>query len=173
MPKVASAKVAMAQINPDVDVQASQLRVDAAWLAAQVPAHDVVIDCTDNFTTRQVINLACVEARKPLVFGAAIQLAGQLSVFDTRRADSPCYACVFPPSEAPEEVSCASMGVFAPLVGIVGSLQASEAIQVLLGDSKLVGQLLMVQAQGSEFHRMGIKRNPNCPVCSHPAHSAA
>lgn len=173
MPKVASAKVAMAQINPDVDVQASQLRVDAAWLAAQVPAHDVVIDCTDNFKTRHLINAACVAAKKPLVFGAAIQMAGQLSVFDTRDAESPCYACLFPADQMPEEVSCASMGVFAPLVGIVGSLQASEAIQVLLGDSKLVGQLLMVQAQGSEFHRMGMKRNPNCPVCSHPAHSAA
>jgi len=172
MAKVASAKIAMADINPDIEVSAYQLRADDAWLAAQVPLHDVVIDCTDNFKTRHRINAACVAARKPLVFGAAIQMAGQLSVFDTRIDTAPCYACLFPADQMPEEVSCASMGVFAPLVGIVGSLQASEAIQVLLGRSELFGQLLMVQAQGSEFHRMGLSRNPACPVCGNRHTSA-
>ena len=171
MLKVDSAKEAIRQINPDIVVTTHPVRVDAAWLQSHIADCDVVIDCTDNFTTRQMINLACVEARKPLVFGAAIQLAGQLSVFDTRRADSPCYACVFPPSEAPEEVSCATMGVFAPLVGIVGSLQASEALQVLLGQSRLIGHLLMVQAQGSECDRLRLKRNPTCSVCA--SHRAA
>lgn len=163
--KVASGAQAIAAINPDCDVQALHQRADDCWLKASVAGYDAVVDCTDNFATRHSINAACVAAGKPLVSGSAIQMAGQLSVFDTRQPHSPCYACVFPSNQPPGETSCASMGVFAPLVGIVGSMQASETLQVLLGQSRLTGELLLIQAQGTYVERMRVTKRVGCEVC--------
>lgn len=163
--KVASGAQAIAAINPDCDVQALHQRADDCWLKASVAGYDAVVDCTDNFATRHSINAACVAAGKPLVSGSAIQMAGQLSVFDTRQPHSPCYSCVFPSNQPPGETSCASMGVFAPLVGIVGSMQASETLQVLLGQSRLTGELLLIQAQGTYVERMRVTKRVGCEVC--------
>jgi len=114
-----------------VRVSAIAERADATLLDRLVAQADVVLDCCDNFATRQAVNRACVQHGKPLVSGAAIRMDGQVSVFDPRQADSPCYACVFPPEPAPEETLCATMGVFAPLVGIIGTVQAAEALKLL------------------------------------------
>jgi molybdopterin-synthase adenylyltransferase len=142
------------------------LRVDAQALDELVPLADVVIDCCDNFATRQAINAACFAHGKPLVSGAAIRFDGQVSVFDPRRADSPCYACVFPPDQQLEEAQCATMGVFAPLVGIVGAMQASEALRLLAGvGTSLAGRLQMLDARGMEWSEMRVRRDPACRVC--------
>jgi len=165
--KVASAQAAVAAINPDVHVEALVERADDALLDDQVPRADVVVDCTDNFTTRHAINRACVRHGKPLVSGAAIRFDGQLTVVDPRRADSPCYACLFPPNSGVEEVRCATMGVFAPLVGIVGTMQAAEALKVLTGlGSRLVGRLLMIDGRDMAFTSLALPRQPDCPVCA-------
>jgi len=139
-------------------------------LDAQVAAADVVLDCTDNFATRHAINRACVRHRKPLVSGAAIRFDGQVSVFDLRREDAPCYHCLFPDGEDVEEVNCATMGVFAPLVGIVGSTQAAEAIKIVTGTgTSLSGRLLMLDALAMKWHEVRVSRDPGCPVCGHHA----
>ena len=167
-PKVSSAAVAMAAVNPDVIVNALQMRADTALLDRLVNAADVVIDCCDNFATRQAVNRACVAHAKPLVSGAAIGFDGQVSVFDTRRADAPCYACLFPPDSAIDEARCATMGVFAPLVGIIGSMQAAEALKLLApvdGALNLAGRLLLLDAMSMEWTSIRIARNPACPVC--------
>jgi molybdopterin-synthase adenylyltransferase len=165
-PKADSVREAIAAINPDVQVNAIRQRADDALLDALVPTADVVIDGCDNFATRQMVNRACVRHRKPLVSGAAIRLDGQLAVFDAREAEAPCYACVFPPQADVEEVRCATMGVFAPLVGIVGTLQAAEALKILSGlGSRLTGRLLMVDGRELAFHEIALKRDPTCPVC--------
>jgi molybdopterin-synthase adenylyltransferase len=165
-PKADSVREAIAAINPDVQVNAIRQRADDALLDALVPTADVVIDGCDNFATRQMVNRACVRHRKPLVSGAAIRLDGQLAVFDAREAEAPCYACVFPPQADVEEVRCATMGVFAPLVGIVGTLQAAEALKILSGlGSRLTGRLLMVDGRELAFHEIALKRDPACPVC--------
>jgi molybdopterin/thiamine biosynthesis adenylyltransferase len=165
-PKTESAKAAIAAINPDVIVHTVTERVDAARLAALVAEADVVLDCCDNFATRQAVNAACVQHRKPLISGAAIRLDGQVAVFDARDATSPCYACVFPPDSQFEETRCATLGVLAPLVGIVGSLQAAEAIKLLSGmGSSLVGRLLMLEGRSMEWTPLRLARQPHCPVC--------
>src|SRR5690606_28675844 len=144
-PKAESVREAIAAINPDVQVTPLIERADAALLDTLVPEADVVIDCSDNFATRHAINRACVRHRKPLVSGAAIRLDGQRGVFDVRQPEAPCYACLFPEDSGVEEALCATMGVFAPLVGIVGTLQAAEALKLLSGmGSRMVGRLLMV-----------------------------
>jgi molybdopterin/thiamine biosynthesis adenylyltransferase len=125
-----------------------------------------VLDCTDNFQTRHAINRACVRHAKPLVSGAALQLDGQVSVFDVRQPSAPCYACLFPEAEAPEETNCATMGVFAPLVGVVGSMQAAEALKLLCGFGEfLTGRLLMLDARHMRWTEMGAKQQPTCKVC--------
>ena len=164
--KADSVREAIAAINPDVRVDALNQRADEALLDALVPTADVVIDGCDNFATRQLVNRACVRHGKPLVSGAAIRFDGQLSVFDTREADAPCYACVFPPDSGVEEVRCATLGVFAPLVGIVGSMQAAEAIKLLTGlGSRLSGRLLMLDGRDMASHEVALRRDPHCPVC--------
>ena len=166
LPKAESARTAIAAINPDPQVTALLQRADAALLDQLLPTADVVLDCTDNFSTRHAINRACVRHRKPLVSGAAIRMDGQLSVYDPREAASPCYACVFPEDSGVEEVRCATMGVFAPLVGIVGTLQAAEALKLLAGlGSRLVGQLMMIDGRDMAFNSIGLPRNPQCRVC--------
>lgn len=197
-PKAESAKARVATINPDVRVTAVTQRADAALLDTLVPQADVVLDCTDNFTTRHAVNAACVRHRKPLVSGAAIGFDGQISVYDTRshihlaagsrhahgnsadagssegKADSsvelPCYACLFPPGQVFEEVACATMGVFAPLVGIIGTMQAAEALKLLTGVGRsLAGRLLMLDGRSMHWDEIEIARQPGCPVCGTPA----
>jgi molybdopterin/thiamine biosynthesis adenylyltransferase len=166
-PKVASIAAAIAAINPDVRVDALQVRADATRLANWVAAADVVIDCSDNFATRHAVNVACVVHRKPLVSGAAIGFDGQISVYDTRDPRQPCYACLFPPEATFEEVRCATMGVFAPLVGIIGSMQAAEALKLLAGaGTSLAGRLQMLDARAMEWSEIGLTRVPGCPVCA-------
>ena len=166
-PKVASARAAIAAINPDVQVRTVAHRADEALLRPLVAEADVVLDCTDNFATRQALNRACVAARKPLVAGAAIGFDGQVSVYDLRRDDSPCYACVFPATQTVEEVRCATMGVFAPLVGLIGTVQAAEALKLLCGIGKpLVGRLLMLDSRRMEWTEVRVQRQPGCQVCS-------
>jgi molybdopterin/thiamine biosynthesis adenylyltransferase len=164
--KALSIAEAVAQINPDVQVSAVTQRADDALLNVLVEQADVVLDCTDNFQTRHAINRACVLHGKPLVSGAALQLDGQVSVFDARQPASPCYACLFPESEAPEETNCATMGVFAPLVGIIGSMQAAEALKLLcdFGES-LAGRLLMLDARHMRWTEMGARQQADCKVC--------
>jgi molybdopterin-synthase adenylyltransferase len=167
MPKAQSALQSIAALNPDVQVQAITQRADAALLATLVAQADVVIDCSDNFATRHAINAACVQLHKPLVSGAAIRMDGQIAVYDSRQADAPCYACVFPPDAALEETRCATMGVFAPLVGIIGSMQAAEALKLLAGiGSPLTGRLQMLDARSMAWTELRVPRNPVCPVCA-------
>ena len=165
-PKVESARAAIGALNGTVEVHTLAARADAALLEDLVAQADVVLDCTDNFATRQAINQACVRQRRPLVSGAAIGFDGQVAVYDPRQPDSPCYACVFPPSQVVEEVRCATMGVFAPLVGLVGTLQAAEALKLLCGLSPtLTGRLLMVDLRRTEFNQVRLSRQAHCPVC--------
>jgi len=166
-PKVLSVQAAIAAVNPEVKVTPIAARADAALLDTLVAQADVVLDCCDNFATRQGINAACVEHRKPLVSGAAIRFDGQLSVYDPRDHDSPCYACVFSPDTSFEETRCATMGVFAPLVGIIGSMQAAEALKLLSGAGRpLTGRLLMLDGRAMEFTEVRVKRQAQCPVCA-------
>ena len=165
-PKVGSAAQTVAAINPEVRVVALQERADAARLLELVAAADVVIDCSDNFATRHAVNAACVAHAKPLVSGAAIGLDGQISVYDSRDAQAPCYACVFPPEAAFEETRCSTMGVFAPLVGIIGTMQAAEALKLLAGvGTSLAGRLQMLDARNMEWTEIRVARNPGCAVC--------
>ena len=164
--KALSAQQAIAAINPDVEVIPQTLRADAAVLDLLLPDCDAVLDCSDNFATRQAINAACVKHHKPLVSGAAIRFDGQVAVFQPGQADSPCYACVFPPSETVQEADCASMGVFAPLVGIIGSMQAAEALKLLTGAGQpLSGRLLMLDARRMVWDSITLQRQPGCSVC--------
>jgi molybdopterin/thiamine biosynthesis adenylyltransferase len=165
-PKAESARQTIAAINPDVQVLPVVQRADAAWLAQAVASADVVLDCSDNFQTRHAVNAACVAAGRPLVSGAAIGFDGQISVYDTRQADAPCYACIFPAEASFEEVRCATMGVFAPLVGIIGSMQAAEALKLLMGvGSSLAGRLQMLDARRMEWTEIRLLRQAACQVC--------
>ena len=166
-PKTESATTAIAAINPEVTVTGVVARADAALLDDLVAQSDVVLDCCDNFATRQAINAACVKHRKPLVSGAAIRFDGQISVYDLRDPASPCYACVFPPDPSFEETRCATLGVLAPLVGIIGAMQAAEALKLLSGAGRsLAGRLQMLDALAMQWDEVRVPRNPACPVCS-------
>lgn len=166
-PKVDSAAQAMAALNPEVTVTALAERADPAALDALVAEADVVVDCSDNFATRQAVNAACVRHGRPLVSGAAIGFDGQVSVYDTRRPDTPCYACLFPPEATVEEVRCATMGVFAPLVGIIGTVQAAETLKLLAGvGQSLAGRLQMLDARDMAWTEIRMQRQADCPVCA-------
>jgi molybdopterin-synthase adenylyltransferase len=166
MPKVASAEAAMVAINADVRVDGIQQRAGADELSALVWRHDVVFDCTDNYRTRHAINAACVQHRVPLVSGAAIRFDGQVSLYDTRDPGAPCYACVFPPDQAFEETACSTLGVLAPLVGIIGAVQAAEGLKLLAGiHSGLRGRLQMLDAKTMTWSEIRTLRDPACPVC--------
>jgi molybdopterin/thiamine biosynthesis adenylyltransferase len=170
LPKASSAKEAMHAINPEVRIDTVLQRADANLLDTLVPTAHVVLDCTDNFATRHAINRASVKHGVPLVSGAAIRFDGQLSVYDPRDPASPCYACVFPDTDGLEETRCATMGVFAPLVGIIGTMQAAEALKLLSGmGSRLVGRLLMLDGRGMEFHEVQLGRQHACAVCGSSA----
>ena len=165
-PKAESARQTVAAINPDVRVVPVVLRADAAWLSTAVQQADVVIDCSDNFQTRHAVNAACVAHKKPLVSGAAIGFDGQVSVYDSRQSGMPCYACIFPAEATVEEVRCATMGVFAPLVGIIGTVQAAEALKLLMGlGSSLAGRLQMLDARAMEWTEIRMARQTGCAVC--------
>ena len=165
--KVESARSAIAAINPDVHVHAIEQRADAGSLDGWVREADVVVDCSDNFQTRQAVNAACVRHRVPLVAGAAIRFDGQISVYDTRDPACPCYACVFPPEAAFEEVQCSTLGVFAPLVGLIGTLQAAEALKLLAGiGPSLAGRLLMIDARSMQWSEVRLSRQAHCSVCA-------
>jgi molybdopterin/thiamine biosynthesis adenylyltransferase len=164
--KVTSAAQAMLSLNPCVRVTPLAHRLDSAELDHLVPTVTVVVDCCDNFQTRQAVNAACVNHLVPLVSGAAIRFDGQLGVYDARDAQSPCYACLFPPDTAPEEVRCATMGVLAPLVGVIGTMQAMETVKLITGiGSRLVGRLQMLDGRSMAWSDMRVKRNPSCSVC--------
>lgn len=166
-PKVVSGAATLAEINPACRVQPLPERLVGARLEEEVAAADVVLDCSDNFATRHAINRACVKFGKPLVSGAAVRFDGQVAVFDTRRADAPCYHCLFPEAEDVEEVRCATMGVFAPLVGIVGATQAAEALKLVIGcGESLAGRLLLLDGLAMEWRSIAVPRDPACPVCA-------
>ncbi|WP_423192773.1 HesA/MoeB/ThiF family protein [Cupriavidus sp. H18C2] len=165
-PKVESAREGLLRINPDIAVQTVARRVGDAELDALVANATVVLDCCDNFATRQAVNRACLKHRKPLVSGAALRFDGQVSVYDLRDPEAPCYGCLFPPSEPAPEAACATMGVFAPLVGMVGTVQAAEALKLLTGVGQtLAGRLLMVNAMTMEWTTMRLARTAGCEVC--------
>jgi molybdopterin/thiamine biosynthesis adenylyltransferase len=164
--KASSAASAMQALNPDVQVHALTERADTALLHSLVAQSHVVIDCCDNFETRQAVNAACVQHRVPLVSGAVIRWDGQVTVFDARNSDSPCYACVFAPDQPPPEVQCATMGVLAPLVGVIGSLQAAEALKLIAGvGTSLKGRLQMLDGRHMTWSELRLLRQPDCPVC--------
>jgi adenylyltransferase/sulfurtransferase len=166
MAKVDAAARRLSSINPHVRIEAVRARVDDEALRALVARADVVLDCTDNFATRHAINRAAVADRVPLVSGAAIRFDGQLAVFDVRRDDAPCYHCLFGEGEELEETRCATMGVFAPLVGIVGATQAAEALKLVAGvGTSLAGRLLLVDALSMQWREVRVPRDPHCPVC--------
>jgi molybdopterin/thiamine biosynthesis adenylyltransferase len=166
MPKVAAAKARLAAVNPTIRIEAIAARLGPAELAPLVQAATVVLDCSDNFATRHAVNRACVAARRPLVSGAAIRFDGQIAVFDARDAASPCYHCLFGEGDELEETRCAVMGVFAPLTGIVGAVQAAEALKLVAGvGESLAGRLLLLDALSMRWRDLSVTRDPACPVC--------
>ncbi|HZX33572.1 MAG TPA: molybdopterin-synthase adenylyltransferase MoeB [Rhodocyclaceae bacterium] len=166
MAKAESGRTALHAINPEVNVVPLNERLSGSELDALVADADVVLDCTDNFATRHAINRACVTHRKPLVSGAAIRFDGQVSVYDMRRDDSPCYHCLFPEGEDAEEIRCAVMGVFAPLTGMVGTMQAAEALKLAtdIGET-LTGRLLLIDALTMQWRTVRFQKDAGCPVC--------
>ena len=170
MQKVASAQRTLGEINPECNVVALDERLAGDRLDEEVSRADVVLDCCDNFATRHAVNRACVKARKPLVSGAAIRFDGQVAVFDSRVENAPCYHCLFPEGQDVEEVRCAVMGVFAPLTGIIGTVQAAEALKLLIGcGTSLAGRLLLLDGLGMEWREIRVPRDPACRVCGSPA----
>lgn len=166
MPKVESAAIAARALNPDVEITAHAQRVDADALNTLVSNADIVLDASDNFATRFAINAACVAARKPLVSAAAIRLEAQISVFDLRNPASPCYRCLYQTQDEIAE-TCSQTGVLAPLVGVLGSLQAVEAIKLIAGFGEtLMGRLLLFDAERCEWRSIRLRKDPACPVCS-------
>lgn len=167
MSKVESAKLSLQAINPDIQIHTISEKVAADRLAELVSGKDVVLDCSDNFATRHAVNQACVKAKVPLVSGAALAFDGQIAVFDTRSADSPCYACLFPAQDEYEETLCSTMGVFAPLVGIIGTMQAAEALKLIMGiGHSLAGRILLLNGMTMEWTSIGIGKHPKCLVCN-------
>ncbi len=169
LPKVISARNQLQQINPDVHIHTYEQRLGHQQLMQLLPSIDVVIDATDNFSSRFAINRACVEARKPLVSGAAIRMEGQVSVFDMRNDNSPCYRCLYDESGQNDE-TCSENGVMAPIVGIIGSIQAMETIKLLaqIGEP-LTGKLLITDSLYQEWRSMTLNKDPSCPVCGQPS----
>jgi molybdopterin/thiamine biosynthesis adenylyltransferase len=165
--KVDAARARLAAVNPEVRVLTRPERVGLEALAPLVAAADVIVDCSDNFATRHAVNRACVAARKPLVSGSAIRFDGQIAVFDSRDPANPCYHCLFGEGDELEEVRCATMGVFAPLVGMIGAAQAAEALKLLASaGTSLAGRLLLLDALTMEWREVRVARDPACAVCA-------
>lgn len=153
-------------INPAVSISVVNRRLDLEGFAQEVAEASLALDCSDNFSTRFALNRACVAAGVPLISGAAIRGEGQLSVYDSRQADSPCYHCLYP-EQGNEDLTCSEAGVIAPLVGMIGSVQAMEAIKVISGVGRpLVGRLLILDAWEMQWREMKLTKDPDCPVCS-------
>ncbi len=166
-PKVFSAAAAIRAINADVQVECIDARPDPDTLRPYVRAADVVIDCTDNFASRFTLNALCVNTMTPLVSGAAIRFAGQVSVFNPCAATSPCYRCLYPDNLEEEENSCSDSGILAPVVGIIGAIQATETIKLLTGiGESLCGRVLILDALQMEWRTLRLPRDPACPVCA-------
>jgi len=164
--KAVSAQQTLSEINPEVDVQTVQKKSTEAELAALVKAADVVIDCSDNAKTRYAVNQHCFTHKKPLVSGAAVRFEGQITVFDFREEVSPCYHCLFPNTGEDQDLRCADNGVFSPLVGMIGTAQAAEALKCLLGiGERLQGRMLMLDALTAEWRTIKFARDPACSVC--------
>jgi molybdopterin/thiamine biosynthesis adenylyltransferase len=164
--KAASGKEFLERLNSTIQIETIQAKATSSLLDELLPSVDVVLDCTDNFSTRHLINAACVKNQTPLVSGSALKFDGQVSVFDPRNSSSPCYACIFSPDEKFEEVSCSSMGIFSPLVGIIGAMQAAQALQVLIGFGEpLVGRMLLWNGRTTQIDEIRISRNAECSVC--------
>ncbi len=164
--KVNSAATTLKGLNPDIKLTLINERLQGKNLEQAIKNKTVVVDATDNFTTRFAINDACLKARVPLVSGAAIRMEGQVTVFDYRRDDSPCYQCLYREGDD-EEANCASNGVLAPVVGIIGSIQATETIKLIAGLGKsLVGKLLLLDARAMQWRELTLRRDPHCPACS-------
>ncbi|MBL0167465.1 MAG: molybdopterin-synthase adenylyltransferase MoeB [Propionivibrio sp.] len=164
--KAVSGQIALTRINPEVVVEAIGERLAGERLEARVADADVVVDCCDNFATRYAVNRACVRQRTPLVSGAAIRFSGQLSIFDSRREDSPCYHCLFPEGDDAEETRCAVMGIFAPLTGIIGAMQAAEALKIISGAGQAaIGRLLLLDGLTMEWRSVKFGKDPRCAVC--------
>ncbi len=162
--KAQSAAQTLSALNPDINIHVIEQRLDGECLQQLVAGVNLVLDCTDNFATRFAINAACVAARVPLVSGAAIRLEGQVSVFDSRQPNSPCYRCLY--EESTDDLTCAANGVLAPLVGVIGSLQALEALKLLAGfGDSLAGRLQLFDARRGQWREMKLPRDPECPVC--------
>jgi molybdopterin-synthase adenylyltransferase len=167
VPKALSGQAQLEALNDEVEIIPLIEWLSDARLARLVPEHDVVLDCTDNFATRHAINRACVAAKVPLVSGAGVRMDGQLTVFDARQPDSPCYHCLFPESSELQDEQCATLGVFAPLTGIIGTLQAAEALKLLAGTgTSMAARLLMLDARSLTFTEIRVPRDPQCAVCS-------
>lgn len=167
LPKAGAAREALREVNPEIQVVALGERLEGNRLQELVSNADVVLDCSDNFATRHALNRACVKFSRPLVSGAAIRFDGQLAVFDLRRAGSPCYACLFPESAEAEDVACAVMGVFSPLTGTIGALQAAEAIKLLCAIGEpLAGRLLLFDALNAEWRTVRVPKDPACTECN-------
>lgn len=167
-PKAESGRDMMVAFNPEVHVEARVERLAGESMSQAVAAADIVLDCCDNFATRHAINRACVQHRKPLVSGAAIRYDGQVSTYDLRRDDAPCYHCLFPEADEVEELNCATTGVLAPLVGIIGATQAAEALKLAAGlGEPLTGRLLQLDVRNMRWHSVNVPRDPDCPVCRH------
>jgi molybdopterin-synthase adenylyltransferase len=165
--KVESAAEAVRALNRAVRVTALPQRADADTLPVWVAQADLVLDCSDNYATRQAVNAACVAARKPLAWAAAVGWEAQAGLFDPLDAQSPCYACLFPPAAPVADTPCALMGVFGPLVGQAGVLQAGEALRQLSGlGSPLAKQLWMLDGRSLETQLLGVAPDPHCPVCA-------
>ena len=163
--KVASAAQRVTELNPDVSVHEYAQRLEGEALDVAVGSVDIVVDACDNLATRFAVNQACYRAGVPLVSGAAIRAEGQLSVYDFRQADSPCYRCLY--HEGGDDLRCADSGVLSPLVGMVGSMQAIETIKCLLAlPGTLCGRLMIIDALTMDIRQLRLGRDPGCPVCS-------
>ena len=165
--KVSSGKKMLQELNPSIEIETISQKADATLLDRVLPNTQVVLDCSDNFTTRHMVNAECIKHRIPLVCGAAIRFDGQLTVIDPRNNDLPCYACLFPPEQEFNETQCSTMGVFSPLVGIIGSMQAAQALQIIMGIGQtLAGRLLLWDARSTHIDEIQLQKRDDCPVCS-------
>ncbi|SOD41275.1 HesA/MoeB/ThiF family protein [Nitrosovibrio sp. Nv4] len=165
-PKTHSAKQTLSEINPEVKVIALNERMDEKRLLQLVEDADVVVDACDNFPTRHAINRVCTISKKPLVSGAVVRFDGQVAVFDLRHARSPCYHCLFPARGDNEDMRCAVMGVFAPLAGVIGSVQAAETLKILLDIGQtLDGRLLLLNGLSMEWRSIKLNKDAACKVC--------
>jgi len=165
--KTQSAASTLRALNPDVKIEAIAHRMNREELISQANCSDVVVDATDNFSTRFLLNEICVQTKKPLVSGAAIRMEGQVSVFRSDEADSPCYRCLYK-DEGDIQETCSESGVLAPVVGVIGAIQAVETLKILLNVGKtLKGKVLIWDASTMEWRTINLKKDPNCPICSH------